>query len=102
MAEADSARLITQPLINFEKQVINTSTIRPINIYNQSHVLIYVDSIRLGGVNADQFILETLNFPLILNPEDSLLSFNVTYRPQMSGYHQAQLDLFLKTLRTIN
>ncbi|MCD6377130.1 MAG: choice-of-anchor D domain-containing protein, partial [Caldisericaceae bacterium] len=94
MAEADSARLITQPLINFEKQVINTSTIRPINIYNQSHVLIYVDSIRLGGVNADQFILETLNFPLILNPEDSLLSFNVTYRPKMSGYHQAQLDLF--------
>lgn len=93
-AEADSARLLAQSLINFEKQVVNTSTTNKFKIYNQSHVLIYVDSIRLSGANADQFILETLNFPLILNPDDSLLSFDVTYHPLSTGFHQARLEVF--------
>ncbi len=94
MAEADSARLFTQSLINFEKQVVKTSTVNTIKIYNQSHVLIYVDSVQLNGPDAEQFVLEEMNVPLVLNPEDSLLSFNVTYRPQETGLHLAQIDLF--------
>ena len=94
MGEADSARLVTAGSVRFDKQVVNSSTLKEIKIFNQSRVLVLVDSVRLTGPDAQQFSLESLSFPLVLNPQDSVLSFKLTYHPLQSGLHRAQLIIF--------
>ncbi len=98
IGEADSVHFTVQPMLDFGKQIIHSDAQQTLEMRNNSRVVFYVDSIRLSGPNADAFSLPDFEFPLALNPEDSLLTFKITYRPQQTGLHLAQVQIYSQDL----
>ncbi len=100
IGQADSAQLKVPAQIDFGKQLIKNDYQRTLKIYNQSRVFVFVDSMRLSGPDAAQFSLPPFEFPLILSPEDSVFELQLSYHPQQTGVHQAQVTIYSQDIES--